>query len=73
MAPSSPLVVKMVGMERRQLSWQRGYWIPVFSKSCHGHFTSTKKEYWRLEGGDFSLPEAVWTQHVVFLAGSSTA
>jgi hypothetical protein len=24
MAPSSPLVVKMVGMERRQLSWQRG-------------------------------------------------
>jgi len=24
MAPSSPLVVKMVGMDRRQLSWQRG-------------------------------------------------
>jgi hypothetical protein len=24
MAPSSPLVVKMVGVERRQLSWQRG-------------------------------------------------
>ena len=27
--PSSPLVVGMVGMKRRQLSWQRGVWMEV--------------------------------------------
>ena len=31
MAPSSPLVVKMVGMERRQLSWQRGRFYAEFN------------------------------------------
>ena len=31
MAPSSPLVVKMVGMERRQLSWQRGSQAPTIN------------------------------------------
>jgi len=35
MAPSSPLVVKMVGMERRQLSWQRGRReITIAGMSC---------------------------------------
>jgi hypothetical protein len=33
MSPSSPLVVKMVGMERRQLSWQRGGREPTIEEA----------------------------------------
>ena len=42
-APSSPLVVKVVGMERRQLSWQRG-WAHSFNHiSLNSHAVAVIK------------------------------
>ena len=52
--PSGPLVVEMVGMERRHLSWQRGLRME-FARSLNRNHSSTQELTLLLARGEHSI------------------